>query len=226
MRYLRSMTAFLVPGLAGILILLSGVLWGRHRARDLATRVIGHWGTALAGMHPVIHDPDQGAEIRPAVFVFNHQSGVDPVLLCTLLRGGVVGVAKRSLRFHPLLGPLLWLAGTVFVERGAGRGGMALAPARRVLQQGLAVAIAPEGHRPATLGRFRPGALHLAREAGVPLIPVVIHDSAAILPRGALLMRPGRVHVTVLSPQDPKAIEPQDLETLYHETLARGPAAD
>jgi len=84
--YLRSLVAFVVPALAGIAILLTGPLWNRNGARNLATRVIGRWGTALAGIEPVISDPTDAADHRPAVVVFNHQSGVDPVLLCALLR--------------------------------------------------------------------------------------------------------------------------------------------
>jgi putative phosphoserine phosphatase/1-acylglycerol-3-phosphate O-acyltransferase len=226
MWYLRSAAAFLVPGLTGIVILLSGFLWNRDRARNLATRLIGSWGCRLAGIRVSIRDPDRNAELRPAVFVFNHQSGVDPVLLCRLLRRDVVGVARSSLRHHPVLGPLMMLADTVFVERSAGRGAMALEPARRALARGLAVAIAPEGHRQNRRGRFRPGALELARVSGIPLVPVVIHGSGAILPRGALRMRPGTVNIEVLAPRDAVNTSLDDLEALYDAHLGPADPAD
>jgi putative phosphoserine phosphatase/1-acylglycerol-3-phosphate O-acyltransferase len=222
--YLRSLAAFVVPAMAGIAILLTGPLWHRNRARNLATRVIGRWGTALAGIEPVISDPADAARHRPAVVVFNHQSGVDPVLLCALLRGNVVGVSKDSLRRHPVLGPLMMLADTVFVDRSAGVGPEALAPARRALERGLAVAIAPEGHRQQQLGSFRDGAVQLARQANVKLVPVIIHDSAGILPPGGTVMRPGRVHISVLDPLDPLQTSTRELEQLYHAHLAGHPA--
>lgn len=225
MKTLRSLLAFLVPALAGIAILLTGPLWNRHRARNLATRVIGRWGTALAGIRPVISDPAGAATLRPAVVVFNHQSGVDPVLLCALLRGDVVGVSKDSLRRHPILGPLMSLAGTVFVDRSAGVGPRALLPARRALEQGLAVAIAPEGHRQSKLGEFREGAVQLARQANVNLVPVIIHDSAGILPAGTSVMRPGPVHISVLDPLDPLQTSTRELEQLYHAHLGDHPVA-
>lgn len=225
MSYLRSAIAFLIPGLTGIVILLTGPLQGRRRARNLATRVIGLWGCRLAGIRVAIHDPEHNARLRPAVVVFNHASGVDPVLLCRTLERDVVGVAKHSLRRHPVLGPLLMLADTVFVDRSAGRGPEALDPARRALERGLAVAIAPEGHRQSKRGRFRPGALELARQSGVPLVPVIIHGSDAILPRGATRMRPGRVDIEVLSPRNADELTLDELEAIYDTHLGAAPAA-
>jgi putative phosphoserine phosphatase/1-acylglycerol-3-phosphate O-acyltransferase len=220
MRAFRSLVAFVVPALAGIGILLCAPVLGTGRSRNLATRVIGDWGCALAGIRIYLDDPGNQAGHRPAVFVFNHQSGVDPVVLCAVFRADVVGVAKRELRRHPLLGPLLALAGTVFVDRDAGRGSRDLASARSALQRGLAVAIAPEGHRRSGLGRFRPGALRLAAEAGVALIPVVIHDSARVLPPRRWLMRPGTVQVDILPALDASRITLDQLEAAFHERLA------
>lgn len=226
MQYLRSLVAFLIPGLAGIAILLSGLVWSRGGARNLATRVIGRWGTRLSGIQLEIMDPENHARLRPAVFVFNHQSGVDPVLLCALLQHDVVGVAKKSLRRHPVLGPLMTLADTVFVDRSAGRGEQALLPARRALERGLAVAIAPEGHRHVRLGSFREGAVQLARATNAPLVPVVIRGSADILPPGTSLMHPGDVEIRVLAPLDAACTSTEDLEQLYHAYLVDTPPAD
>lgn len=222
MHALRSIVAFVVPAMAGIVILLFLAPAGRDRARNLATRVVGRLGCALAGIRLRVRDPEHLSQRRPAVFVFNHQSGVDPVVLCALLRRDVVGVAKHELRRHPLLGPLLGLAGTVFVERGAGRGSAMLAPARSALEKGLAVAIAPEGHRNRSLGKLRSGAVHLTTETGVPLIPVVIHDSASVLPPGKLLMRPGIIHVEVLPALTGHERTTEKLESLFHEHLVSG----
>lgn len=213
----RSLVAFVVPALAGIALLLTAPLSGRDQARNRATRLVGRWGCALAGIRLEIHDPDGHAGLRPAVVVFNHASGVDPVILCRVLKRDLVGVAKRELRRHPLLGPLLHLGGTVFVQRDAGTGAAQLDAAGPALARGLAVAIAPAGHRSRTPGRLRPGALALARRAGVPILPVIIHGSAGILPPGDLVMRAGRVRVDVLAPRDPRTLTLEGLEALFHE---------
>ena len=80
----------------------------------------------------------------------------------------------------------------------------ALEPAVKALQQGKSVVIAPEGTRSkdGRLGEFKRGAFHLARQAGVPIVPVVIHNSNDALPNKSLVVRPAEVKVTVLEPID------------------------
>src|SRR5207248_4102009 len=63
-----------------------GVLNGSRR--EFANAAIGLWGdvgTALAGIHVVVHGEEHLWSHRPAVFVFNHQSAIDTLLLCRLL---------------------------------------------------------------------------------------------------------------------------------------------
>lgn len=226
MGYLRSAIAFLVPALGGLAVLLAGAPVDKARARNRATRLIGHWGTRLAGIDLNIRDPEAAAGLRPAVFVFNHPSGVDPVLLCALLQRDVVGVAKPLLRRHPILGPLLKLTDTVFVDHSAGSGMAALQPALAALRLGRAVAIAPEGHRMTRRGPFRAGALELARAADVALVPVVIRGSDRILPPRAMRMRAGRVDIVVGAPLNAGNTTLTGLEQFYDAQLAVTDSAD
>ena len=52
------------------------------------------------------------------------------------------------------------------------------------------------------LAKFKKGAFHLAMQAGVPIVPVVIHNSGDVQPKGDLLFHPGTVEVEVLPPVD------------------------
>ena len=60
--------------------------------------------------------------------------------------------------------------------------------------------IAPEGTRAPTrkLGAFKKGGFHIAIESGVPVVPVVIHNSGDVSPKGEKIFRSGTVHVDVL----------------------------
>jgi putative phosphoserine phosphatase/1-acylglycerol-3-phosphate O-acyltransferase len=77
-----------------------------------------------------------------------------------------------------------------------------LQPAVDRLKSGTSIAIAPEGTRSPTprLNRFKKGAFHLAMQAGVPLVPVVIRNAGDVMWRGSLVIRPGTIDVTVLEP--------------------------
>lgn len=222
MNLLRSLLAFFVPNLVGIILLLACMPFGRRRALAVALPVITFLGTRLAGFRLKVEDPFDSLKKRPAVFVINHQSGIDPLIAAAVLKKNIIGVTKVQLRRHPLLGPLLRLAGTVFVDREQHPGPQALTHAIHSLEHGYGIVLAPEGHRSrdGTLGKFRPGAIWLAQQARVPLIPIVIHNSADILPANRLLLRPGTVYIDVLATQDPATLDPERLYALFAHQLA------
>jgi len=189
----------------------------RRRAVDRTIDVWGRWGIAAAGIQLDVRGAERLVAPRPAVYLLNHQSGVDPILLCALLRGGFTAVAKQEIRKNPLLGPAFAFAGVAFVDRADRRQALrALAPAVDALRGGLSLAVAPEGTRSpgAAVGRFKKGAFRIAMEAGVPIVPICLHDAGNVLPRGAWLMRSATVHVTVLEPVSTQAWK---LETLDEE---------
>ena len=177
----------------------------RRDAVNLAIATWGELGTALAGIQVTATGEEHLWSHRPAVFIFNHQSAIDVLILAKLLRRDFVGIAKKEVRRHPILGPAFAFAGTVFIDRyDRERAIQALAPAVDALRSGLSLVIAPEGTRSATtrLGSFKKGAFHLAMRAGVPLVPIVIRNALDAMPKHALVARPATVEVSVLPPVD------------------------
>ena len=105
------------------------------------------------------------------MFIFNHQSAIDVLILCKLLHRDFVGISKQEVRSNPIFGPFFALAGTVFIDRSDRTKAIeALKPAVEALREGLSIAIAPEGTRSSTgrLGRFKKGAFHIAMAARRP----------------------------------------------------------
>ena len=68
--------------------------------------------------------------------------------------------------------------------------------------EGKSVCMSPEGTRSVTpkLAAFKKGAFHLAMQAGVPVVPIVIRNSSDIMPKGDMIYRPATVRVEVLPP--------------------------
>jgi len=50
------------------------------------------------------------------------------------------------------------------------------------------------------LGRFKKGAFHIARQAGVPIVPIVLRNTGELAWRRSLFVNPGTVEVAVLDP--------------------------
>jgi putative phosphoserine phosphatase/1-acylglycerol-3-phosphate O-acyltransferase len=171
---------------------------------------------------------------RPAVFIFNHQSQLDVIVMASLLRTDFTGVAKKELKTDPMFAPLGWLADVAFVDRAnTEEAKKALAPAVEALREGRSLAMAPEGTRSATprLGPFKKGAFHVAMQAGVPIVPVVIRNAGELMPSHGVLISSGTLDVAVLPPVSTRNWQRDDIDHevervrgMYLETLGPWPA--
>jgi len=177
-----------------------------NKTRNFSTSLFADSACALTGIELDVTGEENAWAHRPCVFVFNHQSQADVVILPTLLRRDLAGVGKKEIGDVPVLGKLMQLGGTVLIDRENSKSAReAMKPLVDVLQnEGRSVCIAPEGTRSTStnLGRFKKGAFHLALQAGVPIVPIVIHNAIDVAPRGQYVLRPATVKVTVLPAVD------------------------
>ena len=194
----------LVPSVLGGVV--AGLINGsRRQAVNLMTTSFSELGLAAAGVDLQVEGEEHLWSHRPAVFIFNHQSGIDMLLVMKMIRRDVVGVAKKEIQRNPIFGPLFSAAGVVFVDRFDREKAIeALAPAVDALSRGLSIAIAPEGTRSPTprLGRFKKGAFHIAMQAKAPIVPIVFRNALDALPKGGFFVRPATVEALVLPPID------------------------
>jgi len=160
-------------------------------------------GLGLAGVKLNVEGREHLWSDRPAVFIFNHQSWLDGMIVMKLLREDVTAVAKKEVARQPIMGQIAWLMNMAFVDRGnTEQARAALAPVVERIGEGYSLAISPEGTRSPTprVGHFKKGAFHMAMQAGVPIVPIVIRNAGQLLWRGSMFMRRGTVDVKVLPP--------------------------
>ena len=160
-------------------------------------------GLFLAGVRLNVTGRHNLTAVRPAVFIGNHQSSLDLPILAALIRQDFTGVAKKEVARDPRVMLLSALADPVFVDRGdSERARASLAGAVKRIQSGTSVVIMPEGTRSATpvLGAFKKGAFHMAMQAGVPIVPIVVRNAGELMWRRSMLVNPGTVDVHVLDP--------------------------
>jgi HAD superfamily hydrolase (TIGR01490 family) len=211
----RSVAAFGGMGAAvGVGVGLGLLNRSRRQAVDLSVSLYGDVGLALAGIDvQVVRGQDHLWAHRPAVFIFNHQSNGDALVLAKLLRGGFTGVAKKEVANQPIGGQFMRLAGVAFIDRSDSQAARAaLEPAVERLRSGTSLVMAPEGTRAKTarLGRFKKGAFHVAAQAEVPVVPIVMRDVARYMGRSARTFRGGTVRVVVLPPVLPQRWRPDE----------------
>ncbi|HEY8518407.1 MAG TPA: HAD-IB family hydrolase [Candidatus Binatia bacterium] len=212
----------LVPSLlVGLPAALASGHW--QDAINIAASTWGELGTVLAGLQVRVRGEENLWARRPAVFIFNHQSAVDMLVICKLLRRDFVGIGKQELRRNPIFGPFMAAAGTVFIDRFHHEKAIqALRPAIDALRHGISLAIAPEGTRSTTPhpGRFKKGAFFMAMEAGVPIVPIVLRNTLDALPKSWLVVRPTMIDVVVLPPIDTSDWKREELDARIEEIHA------
>ena len=140
---------------------------------------------------------------RPALFLSNHQSTLDALVLAALLRHDFTAVTKNEARFDPRMMLIGALLDPVWIDRSRPAAARAsLDRAVRRLRDGTSLVVMPEGTRMPTPrpGRFKKGAFHLAMHAGVPIVPIVLRNTGELAWRRSLVVNPGTVDVAVLDP--------------------------
>jgi len=182
----------------------------RDANRMRVGRVLRRAGALAVAINPfwdfhVDAAPDAAASIdprRPHLFVANHRSMADIFLLC-LLPWEIKFLSKDSVFRIPLLGWLMRTAGDVPLARGdKDSARAAIEQMRGRLTDGASVIVFPEGTRSAdgSLAPFREGALRLALELAVDVVPLAIRGTETALPKHSLVFSPTTATVTVLPP--------------------------
>lgn len=150
---------------------------------------------ALSGVRVRQINAERATEHPTAVFVCNHVSNIDPPALFMVLPRIAV-ILKRELRRIPLLGYVMELGGFIYVNRQArGSRREALEKAVDTLQKGISLLIFPEGTRSPDerLLPFRPGPFTMAIEAQKPVVPITVHGTRKLMPKGKGTIQPGTI---------------------------------
>jgi len=168
------------------------------------------WASVYVWMNPLWRNRVVGREklpwTRPAVLVANHASTVDILVLYGLFRP-FKWVSKSSNFRIPFVGWNMVLNGYVPITRGAADSARRMmARCEELLAMGAPVLLFPEGTRSVTgeLQPFKDGAFRLARQCGVPVIPVAVSGTYETLPKHGVVLRNRMSSVVeVLDPIDP-----------------------
>jgi 1-acyl-sn-glycerol-3-phosphate acyltransferase len=209
------LSLFSVPYLLIVVVLLP---WRRLRIQcgNLYGKVMGPTLTRLTGTRAEIRNSAALESQKPAIYVTNHTSELDPFLAMWLCPMGGCGIAKKEVARVPFFGWAYWLSGHLLIDRSNREKAIAsMAEVSEVVRRyGLSIWIWPEGTR-STDGRllpFKKGFAHLALATGLPIVPVVAHNAHHRWPARKLKMLPGRLQIDVLPAIDTSGWSVETLE--------------
>lgn len=156
------------------------------------------------------------------VFASNHLSYMDTPVVLGHIPVQFRFLAKKGLFKIPFLGYHLQRAGHIAVPREDPRAAiktMSLA-AETIQQRGISILIFPEGGRTrdGRMHEFKDGASYIAIKAGVPVVPIGLIGTRAVLPMGSLNIRPGAVEMHVGQPIPTSGLSLKDRGALTEQT--------
>lgn len=206
----------IVAALVGVKRRPGGIYdWG---ARDWAQDIIAAAGTPVdvQGLDRV---PGEG----PVVYASNHSSMFDIWALAARLPGSVRFVGKQELVKVPLVGRAMLAAGHITIDRVVKRRAFAAYErAAQVIKTGVSAVVFPEGTRSRNgdIQPFRNAPFALAIVAQVPVVPVYVHNTFEILPKGGVRIRPKPIRVRIGEPIPTAGLSLDDRQRLSDRTRA------
>jgi len=161
------------------------------------------WGRSIlwvSGIRLVTSGFNRSMGHHSYIYMSNHQSNFDIPVLYSALPVQFRWLAKAELFKIPIFGRSMRGAGYISIDRSNRQSAFqSLATAADAIRKGTSVMIFPEGTRSSDgmLLPYKKGGFVMAVDAGVPIVPVVISGTHAIMPKGRLLIRRQSVHVHV-----------------------------
>lgn len=158
-------------------------------------------------------------EDQAVVYVANHQSFMD-ILSSFHIDQPFKFVSKASILKIPVIGAAMKAANTITIEREDRRSQLnAFRQCVETLKAGTSIFVFPEGTRSPTgaLIDFKKGPFSMARKAGVPIVPVTIKGTNAVMPsKKEYFLFPSKagVEVIVHAPVSAKDVQEMDEEDL------------
>ncbi|MBO5832480.1 MAG: 1-acyl-sn-glycerol-3-phosphate acyltransferase [Alistipes sp.] len=154
------------------------------------------------------------------VMVLNHNSMVD-ILSIYNLPLIFKWVSKKEVYRIPIVGQLLFAHGDIVINRASAKEAMQLVHTRGLewLQKGACISIFPEGTRSkdGEIHNFKAGAFILAKDAGVPILPIVLDGTNTMVRDGWLVNWRNKITIRILPPVSAEDVVNRDIKDVMTE---------
>jgi len=209
------------------------LIWGITRPFDprLMTlhKLSCFWGAQYIWVNPLwslkIQHKERFNDKIPHILVSNHQSFVDILVVYSLFKHFKWTSKAENFKL-PFVGWVLSFNNSIPVYRGAHDAYVKFSgKALEALRSGSSIMMFPEGTRSRTgeMGKFRDGAFMVAREAKIPIQPMVIHGSFSAIPKkGWVIQGKNKMTLRVLDPipyDDFKDLSISEISQLVHKKI-------
>ncbi|MGI8510553.1 MAG: lysophospholipid acyltransferase family protein [Gemmatimonadaceae bacterium] len=229
LRTILTMLIILVLTVVMVALLLVAVLLRvPHRPGSMYERLPRFWSSAIlwsAGVKLRVHGRDRVKQGGPFIFTSNHVSLFDiPALVVTLPPHYFV--AKAELFKIPVFGPGIRAVGAIPIRRDNQKAALgAYDTAVDRVRAGASVVVFPEGTRGTSypVRPFKKGPFVFALNAGVPIVPCLVHGTIEVLPKNSIWLHAGGIDIHILEPIPTAGMTYRDRDALalqVHDRMA------
>jgi len=217
---------YLFVSLGGVVLILLSKLTSNPQDGSVIRPVFSKYWQKMSGFDVEIEGEEyleiNGKGTRPCVFMYNHQSSLDMLMICCFYPKKSIMLCKKSLKKYPLLGQYLQVTGSYFIDRKNSASAIDTMKdcAKYIKEKKLAVNIAPEGTRSnfktPDLLPFKKGGFHLAIQAQCPIVPIVIpnYPTSGVYDGSKLSYNGGKLKLKVLPPISVEGLTADDVNSL------------
>jgi 1-acyl-sn-glycerol-3-phosphate acyltransferase len=156
------------------------------------------------------------------VYTCNHASYLDSPAIIVAVPQQSRPLGKVEILKYPVFGIMFRYIG-VTVNRSSPRSRIeSLELIKKKLLQGINILIFPEGtmnKTEKTLLPFKDGAFRLAIETNTPIVPMAIHNSRKLFPRGSSRLRAGTIIIEISEPISTNGMTLADVHALKQRTF-------
>lgn len=154
------------------------------------------------------------------VMVLNHNSMADIITIYNLPLV-FKWVSKREVYRIPIVGRLLFAHGDIVINRASTKEAMNLVhtKGKEWLAKGASVSIFPEGTRSKDreIHNFKAGAFILAKDAGVPILPIVLDNTDKMMRKGFFMNWSNKITIRILPPIPAEEVSKRDIKDVMAE---------
>jgi len=209
---------YISTAILGIVSVLVSFVTRQTKMPHLLGRLWANLNLWAAGVKVRLEGLENLNSVQAYVFLSNHQSGFDILVLMGKLRVQFAWLAKKELFRIPIMGQAMRAAGYIPIDRTDRRKAVeSLNQTAAKVQKGTSVMIFPEGTRSpdGVLQEFKKGAFLLAIKAQQLIVPIAISGSHRVLAkRGKWMIQSGVVDVTIEKPISTVGLTVKDNDAL------------
>lgn len=213
--------AFLIVTLPVLLILMIIQHFNR-KAAERVSRSMVSFALNLIGLTVSAHVHIKGMENipgqEPVLFIGNHLSIFDIILVYPRLKRPVGYVAKKELKHIPVFGAWMRLIECTFLDRSDIKQALlVINESIGKIKSGISIFIFPEGTRSKTgeVAEFKAGSFKIATRTGCPIVPVAIKHTNEIIRTHMPFIKTTDVYVEFGKPVEISSLDREGRKKLH-----------